>query len=194
MDETSPPMNKTLILPVILTIGLSAIIFGQYQTIQEQRATFEQLRETYDQQLLLAGRDRDELKRLREQNEIYRAEADSLRKKLSDVRAGAPASAEEGAATANAAGGVAPSSESGGFMKGIAKMFKDPEMKKAMRGQQAMGIRMMFGDLGKTLGLSPDETNQLMEMLIDRQMEATSAGMAMFDSEGKTEAEIAEAG
>jgi hypothetical protein len=67
------------------------------------------------------------------------------------------------------------------WMKGIAKMFTDPEMRKTMRSQQMVGIRMMYGDLAKELDLSPQDAEQLLEILTDRQMEMAAAGMQAFD-------------
>ena len=46
------------------------------------------------------------------------------------------------------------------FMKGLAKMLTDPAMKKSMRSQQLIGIRMLYSDLAKQLGLSPQENEQ----------------------------------
>src|SRR4029453_5904123 len=55
-------------------------------------------------------------------------------------------------------------------MKGFAKMFTDPENKKAMRGQQSMMVRVMYGDLAQELRLTPEETNQMMEIPPEGQM------------------------
>jgi len=75
-----------------------------------------------------------------------------------------------------------------GWMKGIAKMFTDPEMRKTMRTQQMMGIRMMYGDLAKELGLSPQESEQLIEILTDRQMDMAAAGMQALDPKDPNQA------
>ena len=70
-------------------------------------------------------------------------------------------------------------------MKNFAKMFSDPEMKKSMRVQQMVGIRMMYADLAKQLGLSAQESEQLMEILADRQMDLSAASMAALDGGDK---------
>ena len=70
-------------------------------------------------------------------------------------------------------------------MKNLAKMFTDPEMKKSMKAQQSMGIRMMYGDLFKKLGLSPQDTEQLADILADRQMEISGAAMSAMTADGK---------
>ncbi len=69
-------------------------------------------------------------------------------------------------------------------------MFTDPSMKKVMRQQQSMAIRMMYGDLIKQLNLSPENADALMELLGDRQMDMTTKGLAMMggkpgDNDGK---------
>src|SRR5687767_4686749 len=79
-------------------------------------------------------------------------------------------------------------------MKGVAKMFSDPEMRKVMRGQQGMVIKVMYGDLARELGLSPDEANQVMELLTDRQMEQASAGMKLMENGGIDDKKMDEVG
>jgi len=83
--------------------------------------------------------------------------------------------------TTTATAATDPKEGKGAWMKGIAKMFTDPEMRKTMRAQQMMGIRMMYGDLAKELGISPQEAEQLLELLTDRQMDMAAAGMQSFD-------------
>jgi hypothetical protein len=56
-------------------------------------------------------------------------------------------------------------------------------MKDAMRGQQAMGMQTMYGDLAKELGLSPEESKQVMEILTDRQMALSAKSMAALGGE-----------
>lgn len=123
-----------------------------------------------------ADRNRDEIRRLRGQLDVFKKESEQLRGRL---------------ATDSARGGAAPSTQktdgeksAGGpqFMKGLAKMFTDPEMKKSMRVQQLVGIRMMYGDAAKELGLTPEDAEQLMEILADRQMDISASAMANMDS------------
>jgi hypothetical protein len=54
-------------------------------------------------------------------------------------------------------------------------------MKKTMKVQQMMGIRMMYGDLAKELGLSAQDAENLLEILADRQMDFTTASMAAME-------------
>ena len=50
------------------------------------------------------------------------------------------------------------------------KMFKDPEMKKAMAAQQSIALRQFYADFAKLANLSPQETEQLYDLLTQRQM------------------------
>ena len=66
------------------------------------------------------------------------------------------------------------------FGSAMQKMFTDPSMKKVMRQQQSMAVRMMYGDLVKQLGLTQENADALMELLGDRQMDMTTKGLAMM--------------
>jgi hypothetical protein len=61
-----------------------------------------------------------------------------------------------------------------------------------MRSQQMIGIRMMYGDLAKELGLSPQDAEQLLELLTDRQMEMAAAGMQSLDQNDPNQASAKE--
>ncbi len=56
------------------------------------------------------------------------------------------------------------------FGESFQKMMTDPDMKKVMRQQQALGIRMMYGDFIKQLHLSNDDADRFIDLLSDRQM------------------------
>lgn len=126
------------------------------------------------------------------------SEAANLRRRLDDLKAmmeqlqgrlakggGDPTANSESPATAATQSNE---SSSRNFMKGIAKMFTDPEMRKTMRSQQMMGIRMMYGDLAKELGISAQEAEQLLELIVDRQMEMSAAGMQALDPNNPNQA------
>ncbi len=69
---------------------------------------------------------------------------------------------------------------------GLAKMFKDPQMKEMMRSQQKMMVGQMYGGLYKELGLSPTDEEALKKLLEDRQLALMDAGLAAM---GGSEAE-----
>lgn len=174
-------MNKnSLVLLAVIVLGFGSFIFMQSKTQGELDRVIASMRRSMTELTAQNDRDRAEIQKLRAQIDVYKTEAEALRKKI----AAAPVTPAEGAAKLPAAAAPAESGKSedaGGFMKGIAKMWKDPEMKKMMRSQQAMGIRMMYGDLAQELGLSPDEASQVMELLTDRQLAMAADGMEAFN-------------
>ncbi len=116
-----------------------------------------------------------------------KVEADKLQKRIEDGRQiisqleeQRKANTKEGARDvaaqdpAAAESGKAEKQDFGSMMK---KMFTDPGMKKMMRSTQLMGVKMMYGDLAKELGLTTEQANQVMEILGDRQMALTTQGM-----------------
>ncbi len=136
------------IFATIVAIGCGATAVTLYQLRATQMRLLETARLEEEARI---KRHTEELAKLREQNEIYKRESRELREKLAAKTA--VASAAPAATTAEPQGASdAEKKEGGDFMKGIAKMYQDPEMK-VMRTQQAMGIRMMYGDLAKELGL-----------------------------------------
>lgn len=174
-------MNKPIaILLALVSAGLGVATFTQSQAAARDRAAFAELQARLDAQ---AARDAEEIARLNAMIAIFKSEAEQLRKRNAE-RAAEPVD-ENGKTPLLADASAKPGEkDKGGFMKGIAKMFKDPEMRKMMRGQQSMGVRMMYGDLAKELGLTPAETDQVMELLTDRQMDASAKAMDGIDQAG----------
>jgi hypothetical protein len=176
-----------LLVAVVACAALGAIVLQQRAAIARLH---QQLAATEQERVAQVETTHQEVARLKEHNEALKAESETLRRNrgLAGVAGASPGSKPAAPATsADPAGATQSESgagEGGNFMKGLAKMFTDPEMKKVMRQQQAMGIRMMYGDLGKELGLSGDALDQLYEMLADRQMEVSVKGMEMLNGSG----------
>ncbi|HEX5175917.1 MAG TPA: hypothetical protein VFV83_02755, partial [Chthoniobacteraceae bacterium] len=170
----------SLVVVAIVAIVLGGALFAQQKRHQEIEAALQKQLASLKEDTAKAQR---ELAELRAKNEVYRSESDTLRKRIAD--------GGSNAVTGDAAAADAPGAQGKGenapasFMKGVAKMFTDPELKKAMRGQQGMMIRTMYGDLAKELGLSTEDANQLMELLIERQMGIAGKSMeVMTDASG----------
>lgn len=89
---------------------------------------------------------------------------------------------EEGGAGAVA--GAAADKPKGGISRFLEKMFTDPQMKKMMRAQQGMGIQMMYKDLAKELGLTPEEAKRVNELLTERQMARAGSGFQAMSADG----------
>jgi hypothetical protein len=193
-------MSKALVpLLAVATLGLSAAAWQTYQLSSERSravAFSAQLKESEVKMALLEK----EAARLRDLNNVFQSESEQLRKKLADRSAKTAPSASDPSAdpvlpAAEGEGkGGEPKQEKKNFMQGLAKMFTDPEMKKAMRGQQAMGIRMMYSDLAKELGLTPDEATAVSELLTDRQMEMAGKSMEMLDGDTANAEKLAASG
>jgi hypothetical protein len=76
--------------------------------------------------------------------------------------------------------GEKPATGTADFGKLFGKMMDDPEMKKMLRGQQAMVIDMMFGDLFKELALSQEEVDAFKTLLLDKHMVAIEMGASLM--------------
>lgn len=63
-----------------------------------------------------------------------------------------------------------------GVLGNMAGMMQDPKMRDAMRAQQKFMLGQLYGPLFKKLQLTPEELDQLKEILVDKQM----AGLAML--------------
>lgn len=183
---------------IIIVALVAAMGFGwvsaEKRTNTSLRKQLAQLNADRESQ---ANKDRIEIARLQELRDALEIEARSLRERLAgdpgetDARPGNPARAGSDGTSDKAAAGEKKPTAGAGWAKTMEKMFTDPEMKKAMRAQQAMGIRMLYGELATELGLTPEEANQVMELLADRQMEMTGQGMKMMN-EGGSESKQAE--
>ena len=180
---------KTKKLPILLAVlAGAALLIAEEQRIGALRQSVAQLHKDAAAAQEQMSRDGAELKKLRERSTALGSESEQLRAHLTDARGGAPEAAAGSGAVAGKTGDPA------GWMKGVAKMFKDPEMKKMMRTQQSMGIRMMYGDLAKELGLSSAEADKVIELLADRQMEASAKAMESMDGGEKDPAKLEQAG
>ncbi len=172
-------MGKLLpIASLVVIAGLCTAVAIETQSLFRLKAEIARLREQIAGTQHATRAAQQEAASLREKTDTFRAESEELRKQIGGVPAGAVAS-EEGAKSGQE-----------GFMKNLSKMFSDPDMKKAMRGQQAMAARMMYGDFIKQAKLAPPDADKLMDLLADRQMDAAGKGMELMagQSAGKAEA------
>ena len=190
---------KTKSLPILLAVLVcTAVLIAEEQRIGALRQSLAQVQKDSAAAQEQMNLDAAELKKLRERNAALASESEQLRAHLADAKAGVPEAAATAAGTgagATASGaGAAKTDDKMGWMKGVAKMFKDPEMKKMMRTQQSMGVRMMYGDLAKELGLSTAEADKVIELLADRQMDASEKAMATMDDAEKDPAKLEQAG
>ena len=186
---------NTKSLPVLLAAVVCTVVFlAEERRIGALRQNLVQVQKDASAAQEQMNLDAAELKKLRERSAALASESEQLRSHLTDAKAAAP-DAVTAAGGAGAGGGeAAKDNPQAGWMKGVAKMFRDPEMKKMMRTQQGMGIRMMYGDLAKELGLSSAEADRVIELLADRQMDASEKAMASVDGAEKDPAKLEQAG
>ena len=81
-----------------------------------------------------------------------------------------------------------------GMMGGMAKMFQTEEGKKMLRSQTGMMIKMQYADLARKLKLSPQESEQIMNLITDRQVAQAGDGFAAFSGGSMDEAKMKEIG
>lgn len=181
----------TTFLLAPLSLGLAIALLAEVSANKKLRAQLASR-----QQEMLAQKTENEVwvAKVEEQNEIFKSESEQLRQKLVEQKREAAA---PGAVAADPAKSVADTNAEkkpdGNWLKGIAKMFNDPEMKKSMRAQQGFGIRMMYSDLAKELGLSSQDANLVFDLLADRQMDMSTKALGSDGDESKLEANAAEA-
>jgi hypothetical protein len=177
-------MNKFLTpLLLVAVVALSGVVFAQRGKLQRQQAELAALREAVARE---SATQQAEVAQIQERSEVFKRESEQLRQKLAERTAPTDNAKTVDAASAKKEG-------MGDFMKGVAKMFTDPEMKKVMRSQQGMAIRMMYGDLTSELGLTPDEATLIFDLLTERQMSLAGKAMAAGTDEAGADAAAAEA-
>jgi hypothetical protein len=91
---------------------------------------------------------------------------------------------------------IAPAATAGGTtnnpMSALAEMMKNPQMKEMVRSQQKVALTAMYGGLNKYLNISTNDMDALNQLLLDRQMAMTDAGMSMMGGSGTDAKQAAE--
>src|SRR5687768_2662101 len=182
--------NTPAVILALIALALGGALFAQQKRHATTTAAMHAQLAELNERVTKGQR---ELAELRAKNDVYRNESETLRKRVAD---GGAAHSSETVAPGTASAAAPGKGEEGpaSFMKGFAKMFSDPEMKKAMRGQQGMVVRMMYGDLAKELGLSGEEANQVMELLVERQMGMAAQSMELMSNAAGDQAKVEEGG
>jgi hypothetical protein len=189
MNKLAPLfLNKLALLFLVIAIALGTLAVRQYQQSEHLRAVIMQMNKD-----AAAGREESdsqaaELRTLKERTRTQKVAIDQLEARNKELANTPPDSATPAGEKSEG------KSDEGGFMKGVAKMFTDPKMKEAMRGQQSAGVAMMYGDLAKYLGLTPDEARQVLALITDRQMEQMNKSMALLNKGTLDAATLTEAG
>jgi septal ring factor EnvC (AmiA/AmiB activator) len=140
-------MNKLPLLFVgVLAVAAGATIFLQSRHSAEQAEQIRRLSMQLTAAQTLADHTQHELSDARAKSEVYRLESEGLRNQLAGSSTSTATVLENTPSSALASAAAdSESQETGGMMKSLAKMYSDPEMRQALRSQQAMGIQMMYG-------------------------------------------------
>ena len=176
--------ESRLIIASLLVVALGAFGFVEWQSVRKLQDEIAQLQKEAAAQADASADAQAELEKLRKKVADDRqiiAQLDTPEKRAAASAEAAKALADSGAPEGADAGKEAGNTPD--FGKMIKKMFTDPSMKKVMRGTQGVAVKMMYGSLGKELGLKAEASNQLMELLTDRQMARTTKGMKMSDGQ-----------
>jgi hypothetical protein len=185
--------NPLLLVGAIIILALGAVSFAQWRaatSLQRQIAGLRAASASKADELARAQVEIEELRKKVADRQQVIVQLETRNKEIAASNPDGKGTVGEGAATEGEKG----KEGFGEFGKAIGKMFSDPEMKKMVRSQQSMAINMMYGDLGKELGLAPDDAKQVMDILAERQMAMAEKGMQMFGKEKTDAASIEEAG
>lgn len=160
-------MIRYILLAIVAVAGVTYGIFQQWE-VTHRNNTIAGL----NRQVLAATTSAEEAKaaldKMREELAAAKANIDRLKAERDSALAKAKTAPTEGLASQPpAVAGSGTSEKSEGF-GAFAKMFETEEGRKMMKSQTVMATRMMYAELGKKLGLSPQDTEQLMALLGDR--------------------------
>jgi hypothetical protein len=163
---------------LVLSLGMTVTAGVFYFREKQLRAAAEELRTEGRAQQVVETRDSHsaEIANLKQQiaelqNELESAKAGS----------GVPATAAAGQPVNSAAvEGEEKINGAKSAMKSMTEMMSDPAMKDVMRQQQRVALKGMYSDLFAELGLTQEDEDVMMELLLDKQMVNMSLGMQMM--------------
>ncbi len=167
--------------------ALATALIYEVERTRQQATSLAQMRQSAAVERNAAQEQKDAIDALQQQKTALAAKLAHDEKALTALRQqSAPADAAPTPDAAPAASGTPdatatasdPKAGAGGMGKWFGQMLKDPAMKKALRTQQGVGLRMMYGDLVKQWALSPEEADTFYNELLDKQMGALTAGQA----------------
>ncbi len=158
--------RAVLSLLIVLTIALAAAAF--LQTREEKKKTMEVavLRQELEKAASQSRETTEKIESLENKAQILTAESAALREKLHAASPAVPAMTPAAAESTDAS----TEKPKGGMADMLGKMFKDPQMKKAMAAQQTMALRQFYSDFVKSSNLTPEQAEQFYNAIGERQM------------------------
>ncbi len=169
-------MQKFLTLALaFLVLLLAAVCFWQASELTTQKTNL--------------ATTQAELKKQTERSETQKLLIKKLEEEKTEMAAAPSTTENSTAAKQEKNGGAAADDSAAGDEKGglggmMAKMMKDPEMKKALAAQQGLMIKKMYSPLLKNMNLSPEETEKFNTLLADHQLANMEAGSALMGGDG----------
>jgi RNA polymerase sigma factor (sigma-70 family) len=157
-------MTSTKIGVAIGACAAATIIGLQWQQVSSEKQLVKQLQDQVSEQAQSNRAQLAELQQLRERMASDAKSMDAMSRDAAKSRANASA-AREAKLTAEASKKAAASASNG---NPLAAMFKDPDLMKAMRDQQASMLKMQYAPLVKQLNLSPEQTDKFYQILVDQ--------------------------
>jgi hypothetical protein len=177
-------MIRLIVLAVIAVASLTYALVERWEVI-EHNSIIAGLRRQIAESAQSATDAKAALAKVQQQLDESNANVARLTRERDDAIARLKTTSSGDVAAAGAPG--APADAGKGKPQGyaaFAKMFESEEGRKMMKSQGAMMTRMMYSDLARVLKLSPQDAEQVMAMLNDRQS-AMSEGQFKFMGEGK---------
>jgi RNA polymerase sigma factor (sigma-70 family) len=151
-------------------VGAAAIIALQWHQNAAEKLQIKQLEEQSARQAEAFRAQKVELDQVKQQNATFAKSMEGMARDVAKARA-TVTHAPPPAVTAASGGGLP-------NFKGnmLAEMMKNPEMIKALREQQSMMVKLQYGPLARQLNLSPEQTDSLYQILVDKSLRVMESG------------------
>jgi RNA polymerase sigma factor (sigma-70 family) len=146
-------------------VGAAAIIALQWHQNAAEKQQIIQLEEQSARQAEAFRAQKAELDQVKQQNDTFSKSMESMAHDVAKARAAATTPPPSLAGTPASSGGLT-------NVKGnmLTEMMKNPEMIKALRQQQEMMVKLQYGPLARQLNLSPEQTDSLYKILVDKSL------------------------
>ena len=180
--------NIALVLLLVATVVLGGLYLRQTRTTIEAQTAGVALEQKVSESQNAAEEQEKAAAKLRQELELTAAEAAAKAQEASNLQKTIAQNLAQQAAQRNggkpsAATPAKPESP----MAPFAKLFNDPAMKDAIRTQQKATLGAMvdknYAKLFSDLKLTPEQSASVKEMLLNKQLDAAAAGMAMLSDE-----------
>ncbi len=176
--------NIVIVLLLLVSVVLADLYFKQSHRAIKAEANAE----TLQQQVLelQSGVEKQEKKsaRLRDQLENTRADVSAKAQETEQIKAALDASLTN---LAKATSSAKTDSKGANPMSAFSEMFKNPEMKEMIKQQQKTALVPMieknYARLFADLHLTTEQSSALKEMLLNKQLGAADAGMALLSGD-----------